>query len=223
LERIKVEFAPPGDQFINNMIGGQITGGSTSIRDGWEKLRRAGAIARHQLVSAAAAEWGVDPRNCQVENGVVVSPHLEKLKFGDLAEAASKLPLPKDIALKSPGNYTIIGLSQKRKDTPSKVDGSAVFGIDVKLPNMLYAALAQPPALGGSVKTFNDEKARSMPGVKAVVLTSSGVAVVADSWWRARRARDQLAIEWEAGPNGTLNDAKIWQTLRKGAAAEGRV
>src|SRR6185295_12980152 len=86
LERIKVEFAPPGDAFINNMIGGQITGGSTSIRDGWEKLRRAGAIGRHQVVSAAAAEWAIEARNCQVDNGVVVSPHLEKLRFGDLAE-----------------------------------------------------------------------------------------------------------------------------------------
>jgi len=223
LERIKVEFAPPGDQFINNMIGGQITGGSTSIRDGWEKLRRAGATARQLLVSAAAAEWGVDARNCRVENGVVVSPHLKKLKFGELAEAASKLPVPKEVALKSAGDFTIIGQSQRRKDTPSKVDGSCIFGIDVKLPNMLYAALAQPPTLGGSVKTFNDEKARTMPGVRAVVLTSSGIAVVADSWWQARKARDRLAVEWEAGPNGALNDARIWQTLRKGAAGEGRV
>ena len=108
-----------------------------------------------------------------------------------------------------PREFTIIGQSQKRKDTPAKVDGSCIYGIDVKLPDMLYAALAQPPALGGSVKTFNDEKARAMPGVKAVVLTSSGVAVVADSWWQARKARDQLAIQWEAGPNGALNDAKI--------------
>ena len=223
LARIQVEFAPPGDQFINNMIGGQITGGSTSVRDGWEKLRRAGATARHLLVSAAAAEWGIDARNCRVEDGVVVSPHLKRLKFGQLAVAASKLPVPKDVPLKSAADFTLIGLSQKRKDTPSKVDGSCIFGIDVKLPNMLHAALAQPPTLGGSVKTFNDEKARTMPGVKAVVLTSSGIAVVADSWWQARKARDKLDIQWEAGPNGALNDAKIWQTLRKGAAGEARV
>ena len=223
LARIKVEFAPPGDQFHNNMLGGQITGGSTSVRDGWEKLRRAGATARQMLVSAAAAEWGVDARTCRVEDGVVVSPHYKKLKYGEVAEAAAKLPVPKDVPLKSPGEFTIIGQAQKRKDTPSKVDGSAIFGIDVKLPNMLYAALAQPPTLGGSVKTFNDEKARSMPGVKACVLTSSGVAVVAESWWQARKARDQLSIEWEPGPNGALNDARIWQTLRKGAAAKGRV
>jgi isoquinoline 1-oxidoreductase beta subunit len=126
--------------------------------------------------------------------------------------------VPKDVPLKSPADFKLIGQSQKRIDTPSKVDGSAVYGIDVRLPDMLYAALAQPPTLGGSVKTFNDEKARSMPGVKAVLLTSSGVAVVADSWWRARQARDKLDIQWEAGPNAALNDAKIAQMLRKGAA-----
>jgi len=223
LEKIKVESAPPGDPYVNNLLGGQITGGSTSVRDGWEKLRRAGATARHALVSAAAAEWSVDPRTCRVENGVIISPRLDKLRFGQVAEAAAKLPAPRDVALKSSGDFTLIGRPQKRKDTPAKVDGSAIFGIDVRLPNMLYAALAQPPTLGGSVKTFDGEKVLVMPGVKAVVLTSSGVAVVADSWWQARQARDRLIIDWDPGPNAALNDAKIAQTLRQGAAGEGRV
>jgi isoquinoline 1-oxidoreductase beta subunit len=223
LERIKVEFAPPGDQYINNLIGGQITGGSTSVRDAWEKLRKAGATARHLLVTAAAEEWGVNARNCKVADGVVVSPHGKKFRFGELVEAAAKLPVPKDVPLKPASQFTIVGKAQKRMDTPAKVDGSAIYGIDVKLPGMVYAALAQPPALGGSVKTFDDEKARTMPGFIATVLTSSGVAVVADSWWRARKARDELKIDWEAGPNATLNDAKIAQTLRKGAAGAGRV
>jgi isoquinoline 1-oxidoreductase beta subunit len=223
LDRIKVEFAPPGDQYINNLIGGQITGGSTSVRDGWEKLRKAGATARHLLVAAAAQEWGVNPRHCKVADGVIVSPGLKKLKFGEVVEAASKLPVPQDVPLKPASQFTIIGKPQRRLDTPSKVDGSAIYGIDVKLPGMLYAALAQSPTLGGSVKTFDDEKARSMPGFVASVLTSSGVAVVADSWWRARKARDVLAIEWNAGPNAALDDAKIAATLRKGAAGAGRV
>jgi len=223
LERIKVEFAPPGDEYINNLIGGQITGGSTSIRDAWEKLRKAGATARHLLVSAAAEEWGVDARSCRVADGVILSPQLKKLKFGEVVDAAAKLPLPKDVPLKDPSKFTLVGKAQRRKDTPAKVDGSAVYGIDVKLPGMVYAALAQPPALGGSVKTFDDEKARAMPGFIATVLTSSGVAVVADTWWRARKARDELKIDWEAGPNASLNDAKIAQTLRKGAEGEGRV
>lgn len=223
LERIQVEFAPPGDMYINNLIGGQITGGSTSVRDGWEKLRKAGATARQMLISAAAAEWGIDARNCKVENGVVLSPRFDRLRFGDLAEAAAKLPVPKDVPLKPAAQFTLIGKATRRKDTPAKVDGSAVYGIDVRLPGMLYAALAQSPTLGGSVKTYKGEKASAMPGVMAVVLTSSGIAVVADSWWRARKARDVLEIEWNPGPNAGLNDAKIAQTLRKGAAGPGRV
>jgi len=223
LARIRTEFAPPGDAYINNLIGGQITGGSTSVRDGWEKLRKAGATARTMLVAAAADEWGVDPRNCRIEDGVIVSPQYKKLKFGEVAEAASKLTPPKDVALKPASEFTLIGKAQKRKDTPSKVDGSCVYGIDVKLPGMLYASLAQPPVLGGSVKTFDGEKALAMPGVVAVVPTSSGIAVVADSWWRARKARDAVKIEWDAGPNAGLNDAKISQTLRKASADAGRV
>ncbi len=223
VDQIQVEFAPPGDQFVNALLGGQITGGSTSVRDGWEKLRKAGATARYLLVSAAASEWGVDAGSCRTADGLVISPHGKKLSFGQLAEAAAKLPAPKDVGLKPASQFTVIGHSQKRKDTPAKVDGSAVYGIDVKLPGMLYAALAQPPALGGSVKTFNDEKARGMPGVVAVVLTSSGVAVVADSWWRAKKARDELRIEWDAGPNGALDDARVLAMLKKGAAGAGKV
>jgi isoquinoline 1-oxidoreductase beta subunit len=223
LAKVKTEFAPPGDAYINTLIGGQITGGSTSIREGWEKLRKAGAMARTLLVSAAANEWGVDARNCRVEDGVILSPQYKKLKFGDVAEAAAKLTPPKEVALKPASEFTLVGKAQKRKDTPSKVDGSCVYGIDVKLPGMLYAALAQPPVLGGSVKVFDGAKALTMPGVIAVVPTSSGIAVVADSGWRARTARDAVKIEWDAGPNAPLNDAKIMQMLRKAATGAGRV
>jgi isoquinoline 1-oxidoreductase subunit beta len=223
LARINTEFAPPGDAYVNTLIGGQITGGSTSVREGWDKLRKAGATARTLLVTAAANEWGVDPRTCKIEDGVIVSPHYDKLKFGEVAEAAAKLPVPKDVVLKPASQFTLVGKAQKRKDTPPKVDGSCVYGIDVRLPGMLYAALAQPPVLGGSVKTFDGEKALAMPGVVAVVPTSSGIAVVADSWWRARKARDAVKIEWDAGPNAALNDARISQTLRKASADAGRV
>jgi isoquinoline 1-oxidoreductase beta subunit len=223
LERIKVEFAPPGDAYVNGLLGGQITGGSTSVRDAWEKLRNAGATARHMLVAVAADEWGVNARSCKVVDGVILSPQFKKLTYGEVAEAAAKLPVPKDVPLKPASKFTLIGKAQKRKDTPAKVDGSAVYGIDVRLPDMLYAALAQSPTLGGSVKSFKDENARAMPGVVAVLPTSSGVAVVADSWWRARQARDRLQIEWNAGPNAALNDVKISQVLRKGASGAGRV
>ncbi|HTU66879.1 MAG TPA: molybdopterin cofactor-binding domain-containing protein [Steroidobacteraceae bacterium] len=223
IDRIRTEFAPPGDAFINKLIGGQVTGGSTSIREGWDKLRLAGATARQMLVNAAAAKWGVDAARCTVRDGMVISPDAKRLSFGKLADAAAKLAPPKDVAPKPPGEFTLVGRAQKRKDTPSKVDGTCIYGIDIRLPGMLYAALAQPPALGGSVKAVDDAAAKAMPGVTAVVQTSSGVAVIADSWWRARKARDVLKIEWNAGPNGALDNAKILQTLKQGAKTPGRV
>ncbi len=222
LDRINVEFAPPGNAYINNLLGGHLTGGSTSIRDAWEKLRQAGAQARQMLVSAAAAEWGTDPSACRVENGEIISPKGSRLKYGAVAEAAAKLPVPSGVKLKPAKNFTLIGQSQRRLDTPSKVDGTAVFGIDVKLDGMLYAALAQPPVLLATVKSYNDEKAKAMPGVRAVVKTSNGVAVVADTWWQARKARDVLEVSWDNGANAGLTDAKIWQGLRRAAASAGK-
>lgn len=223
IERIRTEFAPPGDAFINKLLGGQVTGGSTSVRDGWEKLRVAGATARQMLVAAAAQRWEVDAARCSVKDGVILSPDSKRLTFGAVADGAAKLTPPKDVALKPAAEFTLVGRAQKRKDTPSKVDGSCVYGIDVRLPGMLYAALAQPPALGGSVKSVDDAAAKALPGVAAVVQTSSGVAVVADSWWRARKARDELKIEWNDGPNAKLDNAKILQTLKQGAKNAGRV
>jgi len=224
LNRIKVEFAPAGVAYTNNLLGTQITGGSSSVRDAWEKLRNAGAQARTLLVSAAAKEWGVPTTGCRVqEDGTIVSPHGKKLTFGDVADAASKLPVPEKVALKNPSAFTLIGKATKRLDTPLKVDGRAQYGIDVRLPGMLYAALAQPPALDGQVKSFDDTAAKSMPGYKGTVKTSAGVAVVADSWWRARKARDALKIEWDAGPNAALNDAAILHGLQKAASEDGKV
>ena len=223
VERIKVEFAPAAAAYVNNFIGGQITGGSTSVRDAWEKLRTAGAQAREMLVSAACAEWGVPVTGCRVDNGVVISSRGKKLSFGAVAEAASKLPVPQKPTLKARHEFAVIGKEQRRLDTPGKVDGSVQYGIDVKLPGMLYAALAQSPVLGGKVKTVDDAAARAMPGVKAIVNTSTGIAVVADSWWQARRARDVLKITWDAGANAALNNAGIFQGLRKAAASAGKV
>lgn len=222
LGRVRVEFAPAGTAYVNDMLGSQMTGGSTSVRQAWEKLRRAGAQARTMLVAAAAKQWEVPVAGLRVENGTVVSTHGKRLSFGALAEAAAKLPPPKDVELKRPGQFTLIGRGHPRLDTPAKVDGSAQFGIDVRLPGMLYAALAQTPVLGGRLKRFDDAKAKAMPGVRAVVQTSTGVAVVADSWWRARRARDALQIEWEPGPNVRLDNAAIFRSLRRVASGEGK-
>src|SRR5437762_1399340 len=215
LGRIRIDFAPAGDAYKNDLLGTQITGGSTSVRDAWPKLRRAGAQARTMLISAAAREWGIRAAVCRVENGFVVSPTGKRASFGACAEAAARLPVPNDVKLTDPGNFRLIGTSVRRLDTPLKVDGSARYGIDVRLPEMLYAALAQPPALGGKAASFDDSKARALPGVKAVVQTSSGIAVVATSWWQALKARDVLAIRWDDGANGALNDGVILRGLER--------
>src|SRR5947207_1612738 len=215
LGRIRIDFAPAGDAYKNDLLGTQITGGSTSVRDAWPKLRRAGAQARTMLISAAAREWGIRAAVCRVENGFVVSPTGKRASFGACAEAAARLPVPNDVKLTDPGNFRLIGTSVRRLDTPLKVDGSARYGIDVRLPEMLYAALAQPPALGGKAASFDDSQARALPGVKAVVQTSSGIAVVATSWWQALNAHDVLAIRWDDAANGALNDGVILRGLER--------
>jgi isoquinoline 1-oxidoreductase beta subunit len=223
LAQIRIAFAPPGREYVNKLMGGHVTGASSSVRDAWSKLRLAGAQAREMLIAAAAARWKIQAVECRAENGFIVGPAGQSLKFGALAGEASKLPVPAEVALKAPANFRIIGTPRRRLDTPMKVDGSAVFGIDVRLPGMLFAALAQPPVLKGRFKSFDADKAKSMPGVRAVVPTSSGVAVVAETWWQARLARDALAIEWDAGPNGTLDDAAILSGLKMAARRPGMV
>lgn len=222
VDRIKVEIAPAGAPFVNTFLGTQITGGSTSVREGWPKLRLAGAQAREMLIAAACNEWGIPTAGCRTEDGMVVSPRGPRLSFGTVAEAAGKLPVPKDLPLRKAQDFRVIGKPHVRLDTPAKVDGSAQFGIDVRLDGMLYGALAQSPVLGGKAKGFDAAKARTMPGVKDVILTSTGVVVLADSWWRARRARDTLSIEWDGGANTGLDTARMWQGLRAASADSGQ-
>jgi len=212
--KVKVDFAPPGEVYINGMLGGQITGGSTSVRDGWEKLRVAGAQARIMLVQAAADRWKTDPSKCKASNGVI-SYGDKKLTYGQVADAASKLTPPKEVKLKDPKNFKYVGKPLKRLDTYGKTNGTTQFGIDVRLPGMLYAAIAQCPVIGGKVQSVAVDEAgvRNMPGVKNVVQVTDGVAVVADSWWRARTARDALKITWDEGPNKSLSSAGVYQQL----------
>jgi isoquinoline 1-oxidoreductase subunit beta len=213
LNRIKVDFAPPGEMYINAMLGGQITGGSTSVRDGWDRLRIAGAQARIMLTEAAAQKWGVDAAKCSARNGVVTGPDGKKASYGQLADAASKLTPPKEVRLKDPSQFRYVGKPLKRLDTADKITGKTEFGIDVKLPGMLHAALAQCPVIGGKVASLDDSKAKTMPGVKHVVRVSDGVAVVADSWWQARLARDALNITWDEGPNKGLSSEGVFRGL----------
>ncbi len=179
LAKVKVEIAPPGEVYINAMLGGQITGGSTSVPEGYDKLRIAGAQARTMLVAAAAQRWNVDASACRAEDGTVQGPGGRRASYGELAEAASKLAVPKDVKLKEHRDSRYVGKPIKRLDTPGKTNGSAEFGIDVKLPGLLYASLAQCPVIGGKVKSLEAAKARSMPGVRHVVQVTDGVAVVA--------------------------------------------
>jgi isoquinoline 1-oxidoreductase beta subunit len=216
LDKIRVAIAPPNTKAYGNaLLGGpQLTGGSTSVRDGWEKLRVAGAQVREMLASAAAAKWNVDRDQVKMGDGVATGPKGQKATFGQLAAAAADMPVPEKPPLKDPGQFRIVGKRTRRLDTPMKVNGTAQFGIDVKVPGMVYAALEQPPVIGGSVKSFDASKAKSMPGVIDVVQIPDGVAVVANSWWRANQARKQLQIQWDDGPNANLNSNAMLESIR---------
>jgi isoquinoline 1-oxidoreductase beta subunit len=217
LKKIKVEIAQPDAVYVNAMLGAQITGGSTSVRDGWTTLRTAGAQVRLMLIQAAAHQWQVDAAQCRAEDGVVIGPGGKKASYGQLAKAASALPVPKEVALKDPKDFKIVGKATKRLDTPLKVNGTAQFGIDVKLPGMVYATLEQCPVIGGKVKSFDASKARAMPGVLAVVQIDDGVAVVANSYWRAKKARDVLTVEWDEGAGAKISNASMIAGMRVAA------
>ena len=190
--------------------GRMSTGGSSSVRQSWEPLRKAGAAAREMLVAAAAAQWGVDPGSCRAAGGAVLHPASGRSAgYGELAAAAAKLPVPEKPRLKDPKDFTLIGKAVPRLDTPPKTRGAAVFGIDVRVPGMLHAVVARPPSLGGKVAGFDAAKALAVPGVRKVVEVPSGVAVLADTTWAAMRGREALSATFEGGPNGALDSAAI--------------
>jgi isoquinoline 1-oxidoreductase subunit beta len=219
LTAIRIAAAPAGDAYVNAGNGGQVTGTSNSVSDAWERLRTAGAQARTLLIAAAADKWRVAPERCRANRGRIENDRGQSFSYGQLAQAAAKLKVPKDVKLKSRADYTLIGTSQRRLDTPSKVDGSAEFGLDVRLPGMLYAAVAQCPVLGGRARSVGSSAAEAMPGVRRVLATPSGVVVVAEHFWQALKARDALKIAWEEGANASLDNAAIRVLLDRAAAA----
>jgi isoquinoline 1-oxidoreductase beta subunit len=196
------------------------TGGSTSVRTSWDILRKAGASARAMLVSAAAQTWGVDPAACSTQNGAVMHAN-HRLTYGELAQKAATLPVPENPPLKDPKDFRILGTRVRRLDTPSKVNGTAQFGIDVRVPGMLVASIERSPVFGGKVRSFDATAAKAVPGVRHVVQLDgtpwtgttgawgvgmeSGVAVVADTYWQAVQGRQALRITWDEGPNATLS------------------
>jgi isoquinoline 1-oxidoreductase subunit beta len=218
--KVQIEFAPANKAYINPLFGMQGTGGSTSVRAAWEPLRKAGATARDMLVTAAAQTWGVDKSSCRAERGAVIHGS-DRLTYGQLAAKAATLPVPQDVPLKAAKDWTIIGTPQKRLDAPAKVDGSARFGIDVKVPGMLVAVVARCPVFGGKMKTFDATKAKTVAGVRQVVAISSGVAVVADGYWPAKQGRDALAITWDEGPTAHATSASIQRQFAGLAAGPG--
>lgn len=224
INKVKVEFAPPAEVYINALLGGQLTGGSTAVRDAWEKLRKAGASARMMLVAAAASEWGVDASQCRAQGGAITGPGGKRVSYGQVAAKAATMEVPKDVPLKPASQFKIVGNTKvKRLDTEAKVKGVAQFGIDTRVPGMLYAAVAMPPMIGGKVASYDDSRAKAMPGVKAVVQYSRGVAVVADSYWQAKKAKDVLQVQWDGGPNANNDMKSIWDGIRQASQMPGAV
>jgi isoquinoline 1-oxidoreductase subunit beta len=215
---VKVQQAAVDPVYLNKLLGAQITGGSTSIRDGWETLRKAGATTREMLVAAAATQWGVSPADCRVANGVVThGPH--RATYGSLTAAAALLTPPANVTLKDPSTFTVIGKPLPRLDGAAKARGQITYGLDVKLPGMLYAAIAPCPVLGGKVASFDGTAVSRRPGVRSIVNIGDAVAVVADHYWIARGAADALAITWDEGSAAKLDTAAMFATLD---AAKGR-
>ncbi len=226
LSQVRLEHAPPDIKRYGNplLAGDQITGGSTSIRAFWEPMRQAGAAARVMLISAAAKRWQVDPSACHAERGEVVhTASGRRIKYGALAADAARMPVPEKVALKRPEEFKLIGTPAKRLDTPAKVNGKAVYGIDVRPPGLKIATLAQSPVFGGRLKSVDETAARSVKGVRQVVRLDDAVAVVADHMGAAKKGLAALVIEWDNGPNAALGTEDIARALEQGTLGAGAV
>ena len=226
LSQVRLEHAPPDIKRYGNplLAGDQITGGSTSIRAFWEPMRQAGAAARVMLISAAAKRWQVDPSACHAERGEVVhTASGRRIKYGALAADAARMPVPEKVALKRPEEFKLIGTPAKRLDTPAKVNGKAVYGIDVRPPGLKIATLAQSPVFGGRLKSVDETAARSVKGVRQVVRLVDAVAVVADHMGAAKKGLAALVIEWDNGPNAALGTEDIARALEQGTLGAGAV
>jgi isoquinoline 1-oxidoreductase beta subunit len=225
-KKIRWEYAPVNPALYAGGGGLQGTVGSQAVRSTYNPLRQAGAVAREMLLQAAAQQWGVDKSQCKAENSAIINTATNaKLSYGSLAEAASKLPVPaaNTVKLKTPAEFKIVGKPTKRLDSPAKINGQAVFAIDVRLPGMLYAVVARPPVVGGSVISFDATRAKAVAGVKHVVQIPEGIAVVADNTWSAMEGRKVLDVQWNEGPNATFNTEGMRKHLASMIEAPGNV
>jgi isoquinoline 1-oxidoreductase subunit beta len=220
--RVTTEFPTPGQSLARNRPWGNFsTGGSRGIRDSQDYVRKGGAAARLMLVQAAADDWQVPAAECSVNSGIVSHPRSGRsTSYGKLCAAAARQPVPADVMLRDPKDWKIAGKRLKRLDTAPKLDGSLVYSLDLKLPGMLSAAIRDCPVAGGKLKTFDAASVRGRPGVvKVLPVGDSAVAVVADTWWHAKKAVDALTIEWDEGPNATASSAQFATVLRAGLDA----
>ena len=226
LKDVRVAHAPPDEKLYGNpLLGGvQATGGSTAVRAAWRPLREAGAVARTMLVSAAARRWNVDPVSCRAQNGEVLhEPTGRRARYGELTADAARMPVPDRVALKRPEEFKLVGTPAKRLDAPSKVNGTAVYGVDVRPPGVKIATLAQSPAFGGRVKSVDDSVAKAVKGVRQVVRLDDAVAVVADQMGAAKKGLAALVIDWDDGPNARLRTQDIARELEQATLNPGPV
>ena len=223
--QLTLEHAPPSDKLYGNpLFGIQATGNSNSVRAWWKPLRTATAGARAMLVQAAARQWQVDPAGCTTANGEVMHKASgRRLSYGALALAASSEVPPKDVPLKDPGDFVLIGKPLKRLDTPDKVNGKAVYGIDAFLPDMKFATLRKCPVFGGKVAKVDDSAAKKIPGVRKIVVLDDLVAVIGDHMWAAKKGVDALVVDWDEGPNARISSKDIWNDLRAASEKDGAV
>jgi len=225
LKQVRLEHAPPNEKlYANPLLGVQATGNSNAMRGGWKQMREAGATARTMLVAEAARRWGVDPKSCRAQDGAVIHvPTGRRLQYGTLAADAANMPIPEKVELKSPGDFKLIGTSAKRLDTPEKVNGTAVYGIDVRPPGVKIATLAQSPVFGGRLKSVDDTAAKAVKGVRQIVRLDDAVAVVADHMGAAKKGLAALKIEWDEGPHAKLDTAAVARELEQATLHSGAV
>jgi isoquinoline 1-oxidoreductase beta subunit len=221
--KVRYELAPAAPEYAHTMFGMQMTGGSSSVSNSYDQLRTVGAQARAMLVQAAADQWKVRPADLRTEKGFVLGPGGKKLAYGQLADAAARLPVPEKVALKDPKNFSLIGKPTRRVDSLEKIEGKATFGLDVQRKNLHTAVLAHAPVFGAVVKSFNADKVKSIVGVTHVVQLKSAVAVVAQNFWAAKKGRDALEIEWDLGPNAKVSTTDLVARFRDTAKTPGKV
>jgi isoquinoline 1-oxidoreductase beta subunit len=221
--KVTTEYPTPGANLARNRVWGSFsTGGSRGVRESHEYVRKGGAAARMMLVQAAATQWNVPVAECVAAASVIThTPSGRKLSYGQVADAAGKMQVPADVKLKDPKDWKIAGKRLARLDTVDKTTGKQIYGMDLQLPGMLNAAIKDCPVFGGKVKSFNAEAIKGKPGVKKVLqVGDSAVAVVADTWWRARTALDALPIEWDFGENVKTSNADVAAMMKEGLTAE---